>query len=197
MGIPAAGTVIGIGAILCDKGVVIPGAGNRSAVAAGGRFGSEHVALLTVARLQAAPGDVIRHAISDLDDLGRVGLIRIQPVETHQRRGIVRADTGLGVDDLRGHQHTRGVIQIDRVAVVSVDTLTVDNVQVHRGAVGNGFAVLHQHHLAVLLRHQQILCAVPVVIHRGHASDVGKPRRQLARGPGGTVTVVGEQGCGL
>lgn len=42
----AAGAVIGIGPILCDKGVVIPGTGNGSAVAAGGRFGGENITLL-------------------------------------------------------------------------------------------------------------------------------------------------------
>ena len=163
-------------------------------MAAGGGFGRQDVALFAVARFQTAPGDVIRHAVGDLQDLGRIGFIRIQPVEAHQRRGIVRPDTGLGVDDLRGHQHARGVVQIDRVAVVGVDALAVDNVQVHRGAVSNGFAVLHQHHLAVLLRDQQILRAVPVVVHRRHAGRVGNTGRQLAGGPGGTVAVVGEQG---
>ena len=100
MGSPAAGTVVGIRAIFGDKGVVIPGSGNGSAVAAGGRFGRQDVALFAVARLQTAPGDVIRHAVGDLQDLGRIGFIRIQPVEAHQRGRIVRPDTGLGVDDL-------------------------------------------------------------------------------------------------
>ena len=194
MGIPAAGAVVGIGAIFCNEGVVIPGPGDCPAVAAGRRFGRQDVALFAVARVQTAPGDVIRHTVGDLHNLCRVGFIRIQTVEAHQRRGIVRPDTGLGVDDLRGHQHACGVIQVDRVAVVSVDTLAIDNVQMHRGAVRNGFAVLNQHHLAVLLRHQQILRAVPVVVHRGHAGSVGDTGCQLAGGPGGTVPVVGEQG---
>lgn len=51
MGIPAAGAVIGIGPILCDKGVVIPGTGDGSAVAAGGRFGGENITLFAVARV--------------------------------------------------------------------------------------------------------------------------------------------------
>ena len=89
MGIPAAGAVIGIGAVLCDKGVVIPGPGKGPAVAAGGRLGRQDVTLFTVARLQTAPGDVIRHAVGNLQDLSRIGFIRIQPVEAHQRRGIV------------------------------------------------------------------------------------------------------------
>ena len=55
MGSPAAGTVVGIGTLLCDKGVVIPGSGNGSAVAAGGRFGRQDVALFAVARFQTAP----------------------------------------------------------------------------------------------------------------------------------------------
>ena len=180
MGIPAAGAVIGIGPILCDKGVVIPGTGNGSAVAAGGRFGGENITLFAVARVQAGPGDVIRDAVGDLHDLRRVGFVRIQPVETHQRRGIVRANAGLSVDDLRGHQHARSVIQIDRIAVVRVDAFAIDNVQMHRGTVSDLRIVLHQHHLTVLLRHQQILRTVPVVVHRGDAGDVGQPRSQLA-----------------
>ena len=63
----------------------------------------------------------------------------------------------------------------------------------HRGAVSNGFAVLHQHHLAVLLRDQQVLRAVPVIVHCRHAGGVSNAGRQLAGGPGGAVAVVGEQ----
>ena len=68
MGIPAAGAVVGIGAIFCNEGVVIPGPGDCPAVAAGRRFGRQDVALFAVARMAGWAA----HRMEELISGGRI-----------------------------------------------------------------------------------------------------------------------------
>ena len=126
---PTTGTVVGIRPCFSDKGIVVAGTCQGALVTARSSFSRQGVTFFTVSCRQPVPGYVTRNTVNGTNQHRVIRLAGIQAVKTDERRGIVNANPGLGIDDFTGDQLACRVVQLDSVAKEGVNPCAVDNLQ--------------------------------------------------------------------